>query len=288
VGQAKVAPLPSSLVPDQKPMYIEMHSNLLHNVNIATSNIQLPPPVKSFPDPLRKSPDRHHPEHSKEVNKKFVATVRMSDSMENNSKGTQKASDDFPVKVIHCCKARTTPPGKSALGITALSVHHSHLGSLSSPEVQLQLDSGTDITLISEDCYKALEHHPKLQKGMKLSLFELTNQVKILGYINLHIFMPMRDNQILVFVEEAYVIPGMNIPILLGEDFQVNYEVSVLRMVQETCLAISQPGEQFNIVVHSTPPLIQDFQVWPCHPPEIRNHTAYLATSRNPINDQEH
>jgi hypothetical protein len=194
-GTGKVAPLPSSLVPDQKPMYIEMHSNLLHNVNVVTSNIQLPPPVKSFLDLLRKLPDRYHPEHSKEATKKFVATVRTSDSMENNSKGIQKASDNFPVKVIHFRKARTTPPGKSALGITALGVHHGHLGSLSSPEVQLQLDDlGADITLISEECYKALECHQKLQKGMKLSLFELTNQVKILGYINLHIFMPMRDN----------------------------------------------------------------------------------------------
>jgi hypothetical protein len=98
--------------------------------------------------------------------------------------------DTPPVRIIHCCKARTMPPGKSVLGITALSIHNGHLGMLSSSPIQLCLDSGADITLISEDFYNALEHWPKLQKGMKLNLFELTNQAKILGFINLRIFIP--------------------------------------------------------------------------------------------------
>jgi hypothetical protein len=106
----------------------------------------------------------------------------------------ETTQDIPPVRVIQCCKARTTPPGKSVLRITALSVYNGHLGMLSSPPIQLHLDLGADITLISEECYKAMEHRPKLQKGMKLSLFKLTNQAKILGYINLHVFMPMMDS----------------------------------------------------------------------------------------------
>jgi hypothetical protein len=47
----------------------------------------------------------------------------------------------------------------------------------------------------------------------------------------------------LEFIKEAYVIPDMNVPVLLGEDFQVNYKVSVLRMAQEMRLSIHQPGE---------------------------------------------
>ena len=31
---------------------------------------------------------------------------------------------------------------------------------------------------------------------------------------------------------EAYIVPGMTVPILLGEDFQLNYEVGVTRNVE--------------------------------------------------------
>jgi hypothetical protein len=117
---------------------------------------------------------------------------------------------------------------------------------------------------------------------MKLSLFTLTNQVKILGFISLRIFMPAADGRVLEFVEEAYVIPGMNVPVLLGEDFQVNYKISILRSVQGTHLSINQPREQYSVPGHSTPPLVKNFQVQPRHPPEIRNHATYLAASRDP------
>ena len=185
------------------------------------------------------------------------------------------------VRVICCTKVRTAPPGKSALGITALSIYGGRLGSPSSPEVQLRLDSGADITLISEDCYKALQPRPKLQKGMKLSLFELTNQVKILGYINLLIFIMMEDGRVLEFIEEAYMIPGMNVPVLLGEDFQVNYEVSVHCTAQGMHLTIQQPGELFSLKAYSTPPVKKGFQVQPGFPPGIRDQEAYLAGSRS-------
>jgi hypothetical protein len=80
----------------------------------------------------------------------------------------------------------------------------------------------------------------------------------------------------------------MNIPVLLGEDFQVNYKVSVLRRAQETHLSIHQPGERFDVPAHSTPLPVKDFQVQPRHPPEIRNRATYLAASRNPSYDQGH
>jgi hypothetical protein len=188
---------------------------------------------------------------------------------------------DSPVRVIRCTKARTAPPGKSALGITALSVYGGRLGSLDSPEVQLRLDSGADITLISEDCYKALQPRPKLQKGMKLSLFELTNQAKILGYVNLPIYITLEDGRVLEFTEEAYVIPEMNVPVLLGEDFQVNYEVSVHRTAQGTHLTVQQPGELFRVQAYSSPPVEKGFRVQPGFPPGVRDREAYLAGTRS-------
>jgi hypothetical protein len=223
--------------------------------------MQPPPPVNTLKGQPRKPPDKSAQDEWEEGIQKHttVATESLSTVGASHHSGTMQ--DTSPVRVIHCCKARTMPEGNSALRITALSMHDGHLGTLTSSPVHLCLDSGADITLISKDCYNALEHQPKLSKGMKLSLFKLTNQVKILGFINLRIFMPTTEGQVLEFVKEAYVIPGMNVPVLLGEDFQVNYKVSVLRTAQEMCLSINQPGEEFNIAAYSTPPLAEDFRV---------------------------
>ena len=188
-------------------------------------------------------------------------------------------------------KAQTAPPSKSALGITALSVYGGWLGSLGSPEVQLCLDSGVDITLISKDCYKALQPHPKLQKGMKLSLFELTNQAKILSYVNLLIYITMEDGWVLEFTEEAYMIPGMNVLILLGEDFQVNCKISVHWTAQGMHLTVQQPGELFHVQAYSSPLVKKGFQVQPGFPPGARDHEAYLASTwsqKEPMPSRQH
>jgi hypothetical protein len=254
-GQAEVASLPSPPVAHQKPLYIEAHNKLLHNVNVMMNNIQPPPPVKTPWEWPRKPPNEPVRDEQKEEIPKLTATAMKLLPVAEFLPHPETTQDTPPVRVIHCHKARTMPPGKSVLGIIALSVHNGHLGMLLSSPVQLCLDLGADITLILEDCYNALEHWPKLQKGMKLNLFELTNQAKILGFINLWIFMPMAGNRVLEFIEEAYIIPGMNVPVSLGEDFQVNYKISVLRSVQGMYLLINQPGEQFDVVAHLTPPL---------------------------------
>jgi hypothetical protein len=152
------------------------------------------------------------------------------------------------------------------------------VGSLTEPPIQLQLNSGANISLISEEFYKLLSLHPKLQKGMKLKLFQLTNKAKILGYVVLSIFIPMTDGRTLKLREELYIIPGMNIPILLGEDFQVNYQISVHRTAQETTVSILQPGDTFVMPASSTPHLDMGFAVQPTHHKEVCNQEAYLTT----------
>ena len=181
---------------------------------------------------------------------------------------------------IRCVKARSMPPGKLSLGIMALSVVDGRLGSLKGPKIQLRLDSGADIMLISEECYQSLPSRLKLQKGMKLSLFELTNQAKILGYINVTVLMPTVEGKWLEFMEEAYVIPGMNVPILLGEDFLVNYEVSVLRTAQSSLLSIQQPQGAFRVNAQSTSLTSPNVKVKPNYPSGVRDREAYLAASR--------
>jgi hypothetical protein len=101
--------------------------------------------------------------------------------------GPNSKSSIRPSAPILCCvKRRTKPPGQSSKGITALSIW-GKLSSPHDPDIQLWLDSGADITLISEECYRSLKIKPRLRQGMKLKLWALTNNARILGYINLSI-----------------------------------------------------------------------------------------------------
>ena len=48
---------------------------------------------------------------------------------------------------------------------------------------------------------------------------------------------------------EAYIVPGMMVPILLGEDYQLNYEVGVTRNV-EAGSHIHFAGTDFKVPAH--------------------------------------
>jgi hypothetical protein len=129
-----------------------------------TNNMQPPPPAKTPWEWPRKPPDEQVEDGQEEV-PKLTAMASKSFPVAESLLRPETMQDTPPVRVIHCHKARTTPPGKSALGITALSIHNGHLGMLSSSPIQLCLDLGADITLISEDCYNALEHWPNCKRA---------------------------------------------------------------------------------------------------------------------------
>jgi hypothetical protein len=69
----------------------------------------------------------------------------------------------------------------------------------------------------------------------------------------------------------------MNVPILLGEDFQVNYQISVHRTAQEMTVSILQPGETFIVTASLTSCPDMGFVVQPAHHKEVCNWEAYLA-----------
>jgi hypothetical protein len=108
------------------------------------------------------------------------------------------------------------------------------LGSIRNPEIDLRLDSCADITLISEEVYNKLLDKPKLQQGKQMNLWQLTDKdCTIKGYIRIPVLVESREGVLLEFEAEAYVVPRMTVPILLGEDFQTTYELAVQRSVTE-------------------------------------------------------
>ena len=61
-------------------------------------------------------------------------------------------------------------------------------GSLRDKDVQLRLDSGADVTLISQEFWRSLRCTPKLKTGIKMNLHALMNNAKIVGYMVIHVF----------------------------------------------------------------------------------------------------
>lgn len=196
--------------------------------------------------------------------KKWKAEVSAVQSMQRNWEKTSvmgrrifQTIHEPPVnthgpKIVQCRKTRSMPEGRSSLGITAL-ICEGKGGSSVDPTVSLRLDSGADITLISEEFWRSLKAPPKLQQGMKLWLYALTNEARILGYVMLKIYIPTQDGTLLEMETEAYVVPGMKVLVLLGEDFQVNYQISVHRRNSETKLSIEANRETFWAPASSGP-----------------------------------
>ncbi|KAL1658114.1 hypothetical protein GGG16DRAFT_26882, partial [Schizophyllum commune] len=114
---------------------------------------------------------------------------------------------------------RERPEGFNSLGSRALRIQVC-FNQLNSEPKEGRLDSGADITLLSEEELKSWENAPKPKQGMRMKLFHLTGHAKVLGYVRFKMFTLTVSGEFVQFTVEAYVVRGMKVPILLGEDFQ--------------------------------------------------------------------
>ncbi|KAI0755859.1 hypothetical protein BC629DRAFT_1271891, partial [Irpex lacteus] len=152
------------------------------------------------------------------------------------------------VKEVNWVKPRKyRPSGASAVGVSVLSIPGS-INDPGGPEVDLRLDSGADVTLISATYYAGLTKPPKLRRGRKMDLWQLTDKsAKIEGYVEVPVFATSTTGETVGLIAEAYVVPSMNVPILLGEDFQIAYELGVTRHVEfGTTVSIGDTGLKFE------------------------------------------
>nr|GAT42354.1 predicted protein [Mycena chlorophos] len=141
-------------------------------------------------------------------------------------------------------KYRELPAGMGSLGSQA-SHTKVRIGSFDAEEVHGRLDSGADITLMSEEFWASLPDRPKPREGAQMRLYHLTGVAKILGYVRTKLFMTDVNGQVISFELEAYVVKDMRVPLLLGKDFQTAYEIGVQRQADGECLLnIGSSGHQ--------------------------------------------
>ncbi|TFY58379.1 hypothetical protein EVJ58_g6460 [Rhodofomes roseus] len=150
-------------------------------------------------------------------------------------------------RIISLSKAHPHQAGHSTVGITALTIPV-RLATPEGPAIAARVDSGADISLISAECLASIpqESRPRIKKGLRMKLFQLTNGFHIEGFVQLPILVEADDGDWLSMEGEFYVVPGMNSPILLGEDFQVNYELSTLRRLSTgSTIEVNTTGHTF-------------------------------------------
>ncbi|KAG6904944.1 hypothetical protein DXG01_006077, partial [Tephrocybe rancida] len=149
------------------------------------------------------------------------------------TRSTANSSKSVPA-VIPATKVCSYPEGYGSLGARALHMKV-QIDSLDTTPLQGRLDSGADITLMSEDYWKTIAERPPIKEGIRMKLYQLTGQAKVLGYVWMQLFTTTIDGTIASFDPEAYVVQGMHVPLLLGEDFSTPYELGMERAASGHC-----------------------------------------------------
>ena len=119
------------------------------------------------------------------------------------------------------------PPGTNFLGVQNTKVK-ANVVDYHGLEANILMDTGSDITLISEDFYKTIPERPRRIKGRKVELTQAVGDLTVDSFTILPLYF--KTNQGTVELEvEAYIMPKMKRPIIIGNDYQDQFNISVVR-----------------------------------------------------------
>ena len=158
---------------------------------------------------------------------------------------TQTKSNESEKPVVELSKHLARPPGCSFLGVRATKTQ----GSLNDPKakpIPIIIDSGSDITLISQKALDQMLKPPKIRTGQRIKLVQVTGNAIITGYVALDIYFETKEGPILIRVE-AYVVKGMSAPFILGNDFADQYSISLLREEGQSTLLFGKSGRSKEV-----------------------------------------
>ncbi|KAI0077536.1 hypothetical protein K474DRAFT_1583976, partial [Panus rudis PR-1116 ss-1] len=136
-------------------------------------------------------------------------------------------------------KAQARPPGSSFLGAHATTIQ-AHLGLNERDPTPVIVDSGSDITLISESALQGMSHPPKLKNGQKVRLVQVTGNATINGFVHIDLYFSTDQGTVKMPVE-AYVVRGMSAPFILGNDFADQYSISIIHRSIPVQTSITPP-----------------------------------------------
>jgi hypothetical protein len=133
-----------------------------------------------------------------------------------------------PHKVTQLRPSFVKPPSCAYLGVQVTQIR-GYVNSLFEVPSPIVIDSGSDITLILEKYLKSLMKTPKVRRGQRITLVQVTGKSLITGYVNLDLFFPiLGENYDTVKLSvEVYVVKGMTTNLILGNDFSEQYGIRI-------------------------------------------------------------
>jgi hypothetical protein len=116
--------------------------------------------------------------------------------------------------LVELKRLMSRPPGTTFLGSRAVEANCS-IDGFSDP-LKVIIDSGSDITLISEQAVKRLSSKPRIVTGQRINLIQVTGNAIITGFVTLDLYFHTIEGPVKMRVE-AYVVRGMTTPFFIGE-----------------------------------------------------------------------
>ena len=120
------------------------------------------------------------------------------------------------------------------------------LGQRDGPESEVIINSGSDITLVSQKTISSMKNPPKEHTGKKVTLSQVTAKTSIRTYVDLPLFFETTNGPVQINVE-AYVVKGMTTPIILGNDYADQYALSIERKNGNSTLQFADSGRSIRL-----------------------------------------
>ncbi|KAB5587577.1 hypothetical protein CTheo_8984 [Ceratobasidium theobromae] len=146
------------------------------------------------------------------------------------------------------------PPGTAFFGSKA-TVIQGWIQSTKGHKQDITFDSGSEITLINEKLLKELEPQPRVKTGQRLKLIQVTGTSFLKNFVIIPLIFETPQGPVKMVVE-AYVVPKMNTPFILGTDFATQYQLSLQRDQSGTKIIFGESGRSISVIESETTPRI--------------------------------
>ncbi|QRW19822.1 Retrovirus-related Pol polyprotein from transposon [Rhizoctonia solani] len=146
------------------------------------------------------------------------------------------------------------PPGTAFFGSKA-TIIKGWVQNSYGPKKRITFDSGSEITLINKTLLKSLDPPPKVRTGQKLRLIQVTSNSSLSQYVTVPLVFET-DNGPVCMIVEAYIVPNMNTPFILGTDFASQYQLSLVRSDKGTRIVFGDTGRSIQVEESDSTPRV--------------------------------
>jgi hypothetical protein len=213
-----------------------------HNIKVAAEDL---------PEDLPKTEMESKPPLNRRSRRRLAREIEAVNYSVVTSEGTKP---DKPL--IELKKIMARPAGCTFLGAKSVRTWATVNG-LDGDALAIMIDSGSDITLISEKHLEQLTNSLKIKAGQSINLIQVTGNTSIKAYVTLDLYFYTQDGPVKINVD-AYVVKGMSAPFILGNDFQDQYGISVMRREGETYVVFGDTGRQIRVASSTSSTMVDE------------------------------